>query len=108
MPRRPPKCRPPRYNDGDAVTDLSFEFKFTNTLKDLAVNAGGRETPVPLINTGPVDPAGANLNVIQTYSIAVVRHGYREAVPQGWLDSVPRRRNRRSILCAPRARAMCA
>ena len=67
-------------NDGDAVSDLSFEFRFTNTYKDLTVNAGGEKTPIPLINSGPIGPNGAHLNVIQTYSIGLVRHGYREAV----------------------------
>src|ERR1700723_3321869 len=40
-------------NNGDAVSDLSFEFTFTNTYKDLAVSAGGDKIPVPLINIGP-------------------------------------------------------
>ena len=67
-------------NDGDAVSDLSFEFTFKNTFKDLAVSAGGDKTPVPLINIGPINPAGANLNLIQTYSIALSRHGRREEI----------------------------
>jgi len=67
-------------NDGDAVSDLSFEFTFKNTYKDLAVSAGGDKIPVPLINIGPINPAGANLNLIQTYSIAVTRHGRREEI----------------------------
>src|SRR5580704_15887062 len=36
-------------NDGDAVSDLTFEFKFTNSVKDLTVNAGGQQIPIPLI-----------------------------------------------------------
>jgi len=67
-------------NDGDAVSDLSFEFTFKNTFKDLAVSAGGDKTPVPLINIGPINPAGANLNLIQTYSIALSRHGRHEEI----------------------------
>jgi hypothetical protein len=67
-------------NDGDAKADLSFEFRFTNTRKNLAVNAGGERIPVPLINIGPVDTTGANLNVIQTYSIAIVRGGHHQWV----------------------------
>ena len=36
---------------------------------------------MPLINIGPITPAGANLNLIQTrYSIALVRHGQREEI----------------------------
>src|ERR1700722_7158371 len=67
-------------NDGDAVSDLSFEFTFKNTYKDLAVSAGGDKIPVPLINIGPITPAGANLNLIQTYAIALSRHGRREEI----------------------------
>src|SRR6202041_633757 len=37
-------------NDGSGVADLRFEFSFTNTFKDLAVNSGGDKIPVPLIN----------------------------------------------------------
>src|SRR6202790_2270075 len=50
-------------NDGDAASDLTFEFKFTNSDKDLTVNAGGQRIPIPLINSGPVDTTGATLNV---------------------------------------------
>jgi hypothetical protein len=67
-------------NNGDAVSNLSFEFTFKNTYKDLAVSAGGDKIPVPLINIGPITPAGANLNLIQTYSIAFSRHGRREEI----------------------------
>jgi hypothetical protein len=67
-------------NNGDAVSDLSFEFSFKNTYKDLAVSAGGDKIPVPLINIGPINPAGANLNLIQSYSIALTRHGRREEI----------------------------
>jgi Domain of unknown function (DUF4331) len=67
-------------NDGDGLSDLRFEFSFTNTFKDLAVNAGGDKIPVPLINIGPVDIAGTNLNLIQSYTITLSRHGRRESV----------------------------
>ncbi|HXA37064.1 MAG TPA: DUF4331 domain-containing protein [Steroidobacteraceae bacterium] len=67
-------------NDGDGVDDLRFDFVFTNSYKNLAVTAGGEKIPVPLINIGPVDAAGTNLNVIQSYSITLTRNGRREAV----------------------------
>jgi hypothetical protein len=41
----------------------------------LAVPAGGKNVAVPLINIGEVDPAGANLNVVQSYTIKLVRNG---------------------------------
>jgi hypothetical protein len=71
-------------NDGDARSDLTFQFRFTNTQRDLTVNAGGRNVAVPLTNIGPVNVAGANLNVVQSYTIELVRgdprYGQHEAV----------------------------
>jgi hypothetical protein len=63
-------------NDGDA--DLRFEFSFVNTYKDLAVESGGQKIPVPLINIGPIDAKGTNLNVIQSYSVTLARAGRHE------------------------------
>src|SRR5579862_5242538 len=62
-------------NDGSARPDIVFEFKFKNMLKDLAVNAGGQNVAVPLVNIGPVNASGANLNVAQSYTVRVVRNG---------------------------------
>ena len=62
-------------NTGSAKPALTFRFHFTNTVKNLAVIAGGKSVPVPLINIGAVTPGGANLNVIQSYTIEVVRSG---------------------------------
>ena len=76
-------------NDGDARADLTFQFRFTNTLKGLKVDAGGRKVAVPLTNIGPVNAAGANLNVIQSYTIELVRgdprSGEREALTNATL-----------------------
>lgn len=60
-------------NDGDARADLSFQFRFTNTYKNLTVNAGGKQVAVPLTNIGPVDAQGDNLNLTQSYTIELVR-----------------------------------
>jgi len=62
-------------NDGDAQADFSFQFRFTNTLKKLAVAAGGENVPVPVLNVGPVDQTGKTLNVTESYTVTVVRHG---------------------------------
>jgi hypothetical protein len=69
--------------DGDAKADLTFEFRFQTTQKNLAVNAGGQQIPVPLINIGAVDAKGANVNVSQSYSIAIVRGDHRQ-----WVENV--------------------
>jgi hypothetical protein len=60
-------------NNGEAKADLTFQFRFTNTYKNLTVNAGGQNVAVPLTNIGPVDAAGANLNLTQSYTIELVR-----------------------------------
>jgi hypothetical protein len=67
-------------NDGDAASDLTFEFNFKTLDKDFTVNANGVKTAIPLILAGPIDATGANLNVQQSYTLTLVRHGKREAV----------------------------
>jgi len=70
-------------NNSDAVEDITFQFRFTNTLKGLAVPTGdGKSLPVPLINIGAVDAAGAALNRLETYTVGVVRGPRRGAAPQ--------------------------
>jgi Domain of unknown function (DUF4331) len=64
-------------NTGSARPGLVFEFQFKNVVKDIAVAAGGQKVAVPLINVGPVNAEGANLNVSQTYTVRVVRNGNR-------------------------------
>jgi hypothetical protein len=60
---------------GNADADLMFTFRFSNTYKDLAVDANGKKVAVPLINIGPITPAGTNLNVTQSYSVALTKDG---------------------------------
>ena len=59
-------------NTGSGMAGLSFEFRFRTEVKGLTVPTGGHQAAVPLINIGPVDPSGANLNVIQSYTVALV------------------------------------
>lgn len=70
--------------DGDSKADLTFEFRFANTYKNLTVNAGGQNVAVPLTNIGPVSAGGANLNLTQSYTIKLLRgdprSGTRESV----------------------------
>jgi hypothetical protein len=65
-------------NDGSGRPDLTFEFRFKNMAKNLTVPAGGKNVPVPLLNIGAVDAAGANLNVVQSYTVRLVRNGDTE------------------------------
>lgn len=74
-------------NDGAGQADLSFQFRFTNTSKNLTVPAGGQNVAVPLLNIGPVDKAGKTLNVQESYTLTVVRrtgaHALAENVTSG-------------------------
>jgi hypothetical protein len=70
-------------NTGDAKEDLTFQFQFTNTLKALTVPAGGQAVGVPLANIGPITAADEGaLNVVETYTLNVVRGGRRSGAPQ--------------------------
>jgi len=65
-------------NNGDAIEDLTFRFRFNNQTKDLALQVGAdgaqRSVAVPLINVGPIgaDDTSA-LNRIETYTVGVIR-----------------------------------
>jgi hypothetical protein len=72
-------------NNGDAVEDLTFQFRFKNNLSDLKVPVGGQMVSVPLLNIGQISAANNSaLNVKETYSIDMVkgtrRTGSRMAV----------------------------
>ena len=63
-------------NNGDAREDLTFQFGFHIAYKNIAVPAGGVQVPIPLINAGPIGPGAgdtANLNVIESYSLNLIR-----------------------------------
>jgi hypothetical protein len=57
-------------NDGDGREDLTYSFKFKNTIRGLALDIAGKSVPVPLVNIGQVTTGSQPvMNVIQTYSI---------------------------------------
>ena len=61
-------------NDGDAREDISFQFRFKNDFKAIALPIGDRNVAIPLIQAGTVsDPRAAALNVNETYTVDVVR-----------------------------------
>ncbi len=88
IPFQDPQGGPNFYNmDGDALYKinidntgsgqpaLSFVFRFYNITRKLAVPAGGKQIPVPVLNIGPVTPTATNLNVVQEYTVRLVRDG---------------------------------
>jgi hypothetical protein len=61
-------------NNGDAKEDLTFQFRFTNTLAGLAVPVGGKMIPVPLQQIGPISStSSATLNTTESYTVTLVR-----------------------------------
>ena len=73
-------------NNGDSVEDLTFQFRFTNTYQDFAVNGNtsGSGAPVnnaiPLINLPPSGNTTPTLNRVETYTVKLVR-GKRRSGP---------------------------
>lgn len=65
-------------NNGDAREDLTFQFRFTNAYKGIALPTGGpSNVAIPLINAGAVNTAATNLNVVETYTVNLVRGNRR-------------------------------
>lgn len=61
-------------NNGDAVEDLTFQFRFNNSSKATALTVGGKQVKIPLINSGPINGVNPDsLNVRETYTLEVVR-----------------------------------
>jgi Domain of unknown function (DUF4331) len=64
-------------NNGDAKEDLTFQFRFTNTLAaggGITLPIGGKNVAIPLIQAGTVAaPGSASLNLAETFGVTVVR-----------------------------------
>ena len=74
-------------NTGDGREDVTFQFQSKTRLRDLAVPVGDRMVSIPLVNIGGIGPAASdneNLNVLETYSVTMIRgdrrFGRREAI----------------------------
>jgi hypothetical protein len=70
-------------NNGDAAEDLTFQFRFNNKLNNVALpigtGAAQKSVAIPLIQAGTVSNVNdANLNLNETYTVAVVRGDRRK------------------------------
>jgi hypothetical protein len=74
-------------NNGDAKEDLSFQFRFRNTLSagGAGVNlmVGGKAVNIPLIQAGAIsNPNDPSLQLHETFSVTVVRGDRRAGTAQ--------------------------
>jgi hypothetical protein len=74
-------------NDGDAKEDLTFQFRFRNTLaaggNGVTLDIGGKPVAIPLIQAGAVaNVKDASLNVAETYGVTLVRGDRRAGAGQ--------------------------
>lgn len=75
-------------SDGDAVEDLTFQFKITNALRNgtgITLNVGGKTLPIALRQGGQISAGNdANLGETESYSLTLItgarRGGSRTAV----------------------------
>jgi hypothetical protein len=72
-------------NDSGAVENITFQFKFQNTLDDNQLTVGGKKVSIPLVQNGSADVAVPNspaLNVHETYTINVIYGPRATGTPQ--------------------------
>jgi hypothetical protein len=73
--------------NGDALEDLTFQFRFQNAFQGVALDIGPEgakvSVPVPLLQVGPVSAGNdAALNLRETYSLTVVAGDRRTGTAQ--------------------------
>ncbi len=80
-------------NTGDGVEDLTFQFRFSNTLNGgtgivlpITNDGGTQMNPIPLINAAPIGQSdggftkpGALQGLVESYTVTVVRGGRRSS-----------------------------
>ena len=72
-------------NNADANEDITFQFRFSTEVQGVALDIDGESVPIPLKQAGGVGPAATdtgNLNVIETYTVDVVRGDRRSGTSE--------------------------
>ena len=60
--------------DGDAIENITFQFRFKNTLRDIQLPVGGKQVSIPLVQAGGISaPNQATSNLRETYTLNIVR-----------------------------------
>lgn len=70
--------------NGDAVEDITFQFRFANTLRDIQLPIADKKVSIPLVQAGVISaPDQPTSNVRETYTLNVVRGDRRggQAMP---------------------------
>jgi hypothetical protein len=76
-------------NNGDAVEDLTFQFRFKTARRNIALNVGGKNVAIPLVQAGPITGVNpAVQNVAESYSVALVRTGRRSGSSQALTNAL--------------------
>jgi hypothetical protein len=72
-------------NNGGAAENITFSFRFQNTLDDNKLTVGGKQVSIPLVQNGSADVSTPNspaLNTHEKYTIDVIRGNRRTGVKQ--------------------------
>ena len=61
-------------NNGDAKEDVTFQFTFKSSSKGETLPVGGKNTEIPLIDSGTINAVNAPaINVRETFNVGIVR-----------------------------------
>jgi hypothetical protein len=66
-------------NTGSGSESLTFQFRFTNTLRDIQLPISGQQVSIPLVQAGQITgPNQATSNLRETFTLTVVRGDRRK------------------------------
>ena len=61
-------------NNGDAIEDLTFQFRFKTSHRNITLNVGGKDVAIPLVQAGAITEVNpAVQNVAESYTVSLVR-----------------------------------
>ncbi len=78
-------------NDANAEEDITFQFRFTTEVRGFPLSIGGKDVPIPLIQKGGVGPMRSdtdNLNVLESYTVDIVRGDRRTGTRESLVASI--------------------